>query len=238
MFFDPLYLLLVLLPGMAISGIASWMVRSAFDRYSRVPARSGMTGAQAAQHLLDRAGIHDVEIVPAHGYLSDHYNPMTKQLALSQPVFSQRSIAAIGVATHEAGHAIQHAKGYVPLGLRSAIVPMAQIGSSLGYIVMAIGLALIGSSPLLGKWVVAAGAILFSMILLFQIVTLPVEFNASARAKRLVVEAGIIAADERTGIDRVLNAAALTYVAAAISTLLTLLYYLYRSGLLGGRRDG
>jgi len=230
--FDPLYLILVLLPGLAISGLASWMVRSAFNRYSRVPARSGMTGAQAAQRLLDRAGIHDVRIVPAHGYLSDHYNPLTKELALSQPVYSERSISAIGVATHEAGHAIQHAQGYFPLGLRSAIVPMAQVGSSLGYIVMMIGLFLIGASPIMGKWVVAAGAILFSGMLLFQLVTLPVEFNASSRAKRLVVEAGIVGSDERGGIDRVLNAAALTYVAAAISTLLTLVYFLIRAGLL------
>ncbi len=235
--FDPLYLVLVLLPGLAISGIASWMVRSAFNRYSRVPARSGLTGAQSAQRLLDQAGIHDVNIVPAHGHLSDHYNPANKELALSPSVYGERSIAAIGVATHEAGHAIQHARGYLPLGLRSAIVPMAQVGSSLGYIVMIIGLVLLGASPLLGKWVVAAGAVLFSGMLVFQLVTLPVEFNASARAKRLVVEAGIIGPDERTGIDRVLNAAALTYVAAAISTLLTLLYFLIRAGFLGGRND-
>ncbi len=234
--FDPLYLVLVMLPGMVISGLASWMVRSAFNRYSRVPARSGMTGAQAAQRLLDRAGIHDVRIVSTQGFLSDHYNPSTKQLALSQPVFNERSIAAIGVATHEAGHAIQHAQGYYPLGLRSAIVPLANIGNKLGYLTMTIGLFLIAASPVLGKWVVAAGAIIFSGMLLFQLVTLPVEFNASARAKRLVVEAGIVGADERTGIDRVLNAAALTYVAAAISTLLTLVYFLIRSGLLG-RRD-
>lgn len=233
--FDPLYLLLVLLPGMAISGVASWMVRSAFNRYSNVPARSGMTGAEAAQHLLDRAGIHDVEIVPSQGHLSDHYNPVTKHLALSPAVYSARSIAAIGVATHEAGHAIQHATGYRPLGFRSAIVPMAQIGSSFGYIVMVAGLFLISASPLLGKWVVAAGAILFSIVVLFQIATLPVEFNASARAKRLVVESGIVAPDERTGIDRVLNAAALTYVAAAISSLLTLIYFLYRAGFFQGR---
>ena len=237
--FDPLYFLIVLLPGLAISGMASWMVRSAFNRYSRVPARSGLSGAQAAQRLLDQASIPDVSIVPAHGHLSDHYNPATKELALSQSVYGEHSIAAIGVATHEAGHAIQHARGYMPLGLRSAIVPMAQVGSSLGYIVMSIGLVLIvlGGSPFLGKWVVAAGAVLFSAMLVFQLVTLPVEFNASARAKRLVVEAGIIGPDERIGIDRVLNAAALTYVAAAISTFLTLLYFLIRAGFLRSSDD-
>jgi hypothetical protein len=230
--FDPLYVWLVLIPGFAISGIASWLVRAAFNRYSNVPARSGMTGAEAAQVLLDRAGIGDVRIVPAHGFLSDHYNPLTKELALSEPVFNSRSLAAIGVATHEAGHAIQHARGYVPLAWRSAIVPLAQVGGSLGYLVMFLGLALLTASSL-GQWVVAGGAVLFSATLLFQVVTLPVEFNASARAKQLVVEAGIVGRDERAGIDKVLNAAALTYVAAAISTLLTLIYFLLKSGLLG-----
>lgn len=235
--FDPLYLALVLVPSLAISGLASWAVRSAFNRYSRVPARSGLTGAQAAQRLLDGAGIHDVRIVPTHGYLSDHYNPLSKELALSEAVYSSNSIAAIGVATHEAGHAIQHARGYSPLAWRSAIVPVAQIGSNLGYIVMAIGLAFVYSKPIVGQWIVAAGAVLFSAMLLFQIVTLPVEFNASARAKYLVLETGIISPDEQKGIHAVLNAAAMTYVAAAISTLLTLVYFLLRSGLLGGRDE-
>lgn len=222
------YLLMVVLPGLLISGAASWMVRSAFNKYSRVASRTGYSGAQAAQVLLDRAGIHDVRIVSARGFLSDHYNPAKKELALSEQVYSSRSVAAIGVACHEAGHAIQHDKGYVPLGIRSALVPMAGIGSSIGYMVMAIGVFIHSS-------IVMVGALLFACVLLFQIVTLPVEFDATARAKRLVVEAGIIDSDERAGIDRVLNAAALTYVAAVITTLLTLLYFLMRSGLLGGR---
>jgi Zn-dependent membrane protease YugP len=230
MFFDPKYILMVLLPGLLLSGIASWMVRSAFSRYSKVRSSRGYTGAQAAQILLDQAGIYDVRIVPAHGFLSDHYNPLTKELALSEAVYSSNSVAAIGVATHEAGHAIQHATHYAPLWIRSALVPMASLGSNLGYLVMFVGLFL---SP----FVVLIGAVLFSGVLLFQIVTLPVEFNASSRAKRLVVEAGIVYPEERVGIDRVLNAAALTYVAAAITTLLTLLYYLMRSGLLGGRNN-
>jgi hypothetical protein len=150
-------------------------------------------------------------------------------LALSEGVFSSNSIAAIGVACHEAGHAIQHARHYAPLWARSALVPAAGIGSGIGYMVMIAGLFLRHPG------VVGIGAILFSLVLLFQIVTLPVEFDATARAKRLVVEAGIVDADERVGIDRVLNAAALTYVAAVISTLLTLLYFLMRSGLLGNR---
>ena len=225
-FFDFQYVLMVLLPGLLISGAASWAVKSAFKRYSKVKSMKNYTGAQAAQLLLERAGIHDVQIVSAHGFLSDHYNPGNKTLALSDSVANSTSLAAIGVATHEAGHAIQHATGYLPLGLRSALVPMAGIGSSLGYVMMCLGL-------FMSKYLVIAGAILFSLVLLFQLVTLPVEFNASSRAKQLVLEAGIIYPEERGGIASVLNAAALTYVAAVISTLLTLAYFLVRAGLLG-----
>ena len=226
MFFDPLYLLLVLLPGLALSGWASFRTKSAFDKYSRVRSGTGYTGAQAARIMLDREGLHDVKINRAHGFLSDHYNPMTRSLALSESVYDTPSVAAIGVATHEAGHAIQHAHKYAPLWLRSTLVPTANIGSSLGYIVMVAGLFL---SPTL----VLFGALLFSMVLLFQVVTLPVEFDATARAKELVVAHGIISPYEREGVDKVLNAAALTYLAAAVSTLLTLLYFLMRAGFLG-----
>jgi len=229
MIFDLGYILWVLLPGMLISGLASWRVKAAFKRYSKVGTRRGMTGAQAAQVLLDRAGINDVNIVPTRGYMSDHYNPGSRQLALSESVYASNSIAAIGVACHEAGHAIQHSRSYAPLWVRSALVPAAGIGSGIGYFVM------IGGLFLQAPAVVGIGAVLFSLVLLFQVVTLPVEFDATARAKRLVVEAGIVDADERVGMDRVLNAAALTYVAAVISTLLTLVYFLMRSGLLGGR---
>ena len=232
LFFDPMYLLIVLLPGMAISGVASLMVRSAFNRYSQVRSIRGYTGAQAAHIMLENAGIHDVEIVQTHGHLSDHYNPQTRTLALSNAVYSSSSVAAIGIACHEAGHAIQHAQKYAALGLRSALVPMAGIGSSLGYIVMVAGLFLQRASPM-GTTVVGIGVLIFSAVLLFQLVTLPVEFDATARAKRLAVEAGIVYPEERHGMDRVLNAAALTYVAAVISTLLTILYFLIRSGLLG-----
>ncbi len=235
--FDFYYLLLVIVPGLIISGGASWLVKSAFNKYSNVRSRNGYTGAQAAQILLDNAGIHDVNVVATRGYLSDHYNPVSKELALSEPVYNSTSIAALGVATHEAGHAIQHARGYWPLFARSAIVPVAKIGSTVGFYVMFGGLLLLGASPIVGPWVVALGAILFAGMLVFQLITLPVEYNASARAKRLVVESGIVYAEERTGIDKVLNAAALTYVAAAITTLLTLIYFLWRSGLLGGRSN-
>lgn len=236
MYFDPYYLLLVLLPGMLLSGAASWLVKTRFNKYSQVTTRNGYTGAQAAQKLLDNAGIRDVRVVPARGFLSDHYNPVSKELALSEPVYNSHSVAAVGVATHEAGHAIQHARGYWPMFVRSAIVPLANIGSQFGYLTMFGGLILMSMSPTLGKWVLLAGVALFSMVLLFQVITLPVEFDASNRAKRLVVESGIISDSERVGVDKVLNAAAMTYIAAAISTALTLLYFLMRSGILGGRR--
>jgi Zn-dependent membrane protease YugP len=228
MMFDPMYFA-YMLPALALSLVASFMTRSAFTKYSRVPSARGLTGAQAAKELLNDAGIHDVEIVRHQGMLSDHYNPVTKKLALSEPVYGSNSIAAIGVACHEAGHAIQHARHYSPLWLRSALVPTANIGSSLGYIVMAGGLMFQSQK------VVLLGAMLFSAVLLFQIVTLPVEFDASSRAKKLALERGLVTAQEAPGMAKVLNAAALTYVAAAVSTLLTLLYFLMRAGIIGGR---
>ncbi|MDA0658430.1 MAG: zinc metallopeptidase [Planctomycetota bacterium] len=229
--YDLTYILVVMLPSLAITGLASWMVQAAFRKYSQVGTRRGYTGAQAAQKLLDRAGIHDVRIVAHQGFLSDHYNPVTKQLALSSDVFRGNSIAAIGVATHEAGHAIQHAQAYAPLWLRSALVPTVGIGSQFGLLGIMLGI-------MMGfKALVLIGAVLFGAVLLFQIVTLPVEFDATARAKRLVVEAGIVDADERRGMDRVLNAAALTYVAAVLTSLLTLFYYLMRAGLFNNSRD-
>ena len=230
MIFDPMYFLF-LAPGFALSLWASFRVKRAFKKYSKVPSARGMTGAEAAAELLRGAGITGVRIVPTHGMLSDHYNPINKTLALSESVYRMNSIAAIGVATHEAGHAIQHARNYAPLWLRSLLVPTANIGSGLGYIVMVMGLLFSSTNMIL------VGAVLFSAVLLFQIVTLPVEFNASSRAKVLVVEQGIITRQEREGVDRVLNAAAMTYVAAAVSTLLTLIYFLMRAGFLGGSDD-
>jgi Zn-dependent membrane protease YugP len=229
MIFDPLYLVFFI-PPLLLSMWASFKTRSAFKKYSKVRAMTGLTGAQAAERLMQRAGISDVTVVPTRGYLSDHYNPMTKKLALSESVYGSPSIAAVGVACHEAGHAIQHAKGYKPLALRSLLVPTAKIGSQFGYWGMLIGLFMSSTG------LVLAGAAVFSGVILFQLVTLPVEFDASARAKRLAVEYGVVSSQEREGVDRVLNAAALTYVAAAIASLAQLLYFLMRSGLLGGRR--
>ncbi|HEY2295432.1 MAG TPA: zinc metallopeptidase [Thermoanaerobaculia bacterium] len=228
LFFDPTYLLFIL-PALALSLWASWRTHSAFKKYSRVRTLRGLTGAQAAQEMLRRAGIPDVQVVPTHGFLSDHYNPANRTLALSEATYASNSVAAVGVACHEAGHAIQHAEGYKPLWLRSALVPTASLGSSAGYFVMLGGL-LFHSANL-----VYFGALLFSAVLLFQIVTLPVEFDATARAKRLAVETGVVLPQEREGMDKVLNAAAMTYVAAVVSTLMTLLYYLLRASAMSRR---
>ena len=222
--------LIFMIPALLLSLWASFRTKSAFKKYQKVRTARGMTGAEAAQEMLQRAGIFDVKIVQSQGFLSDHYNPVNKTLALSPPVYGSNSVSAIGVACHEAGHAIQHATKYAPLWLRSALVPMANIGSTLSYIIILAGLLLLQSQT-----TVYFGILLFSAVVLFQIVTLPVEYDASARAKRLAVENGIILPQEREGMDRVLNAAALTYVAAAVSSVMTLLYYLMLAG--GMRRD-
>jgi Zn-dependent membrane protease YugP len=229
MVYDPLYFLFFI-PPLLLSVWASWRTRSAFKKYSKVRAMTGLTGAQAAERLLREADINDVKVVPTRGHLSDHYNPSTRTLALSEGVYGSPSLAAVGVACHEAGHAIQHKEGYGALKLRSLLVPTANLGSKFGYFAMLIGLFIQQTG------LVLAGAVLFSAVILFQLVTLPVEFDASARAKRLAVQYGIVSSQERTGVDSVLNAAALTYVAAAVASLGQLLYFLVRSGLLGGRR--
>lgn len=229
MYFDPLYIALAI-PGLILSLWASFKTKSAFKKYSKVRTARGITGAQAAKMMLDQAGIHDVKIVPHRGYLSDHYNPATKTLALSEPVYGMPSVSAVGVACHEAGHALQHASGYAPLKLRSAIVPMAGIGTNLGIWIFFLGM-------FISQTMALVGIALFSAVVIFQLVTLPVEYDASARAKKLAFSHGIVLEQERKGMAKVLNAAALTYVAAAVSSILTLLYMLMRTGLLGGRDD-
>jgi Zn-dependent membrane protease YugP len=222
--------LIFMIPAILLSLWASFRTKSAFNKYQKVRTARGLTGAQAAHEMLQRAGILDVKIVQTQGFLSDHYNPINKTLALSPPVYQSNSVSAIGVACHEAGHAIQHAEKYAPLWLRSALVPMANIGSSLSYIIILVGLWFLRSPE-----TIYFGCLLFSAVVLFQIVTLPVEYDASARAKRLAVENGIILPQEQEGMNRVLNAAALTYVAAAVSSIMTLLYYLTLAG--GMRRN-
>jgi Zn-dependent membrane protease YugP len=228
MFFDPLYLLFML-PGLALSLWASFKVKSTFREYAQVRARSGLSGAEAARELMRQKGIHDVKVEQAQGFLSDHYNPWSKELRLSPDVYNGRSLAALGVAAHEAGHAIQHATGYGPLKFRSLIVGPAQFGSSIGGYMAAIGIAL-GAAKL--AWV---GVILFSAMVVFTLVTLPVEFNASSRAVAVLEQSGMIAPSERAGTKAVLNAAAMTYVAAAIGAIMQLLYFVLR--LTGGSRD-
>lgn len=240
MFFDPLYLL-VLLPVMILSGIASATVKSTFGKYSRVRTSTGMTGAQAAERMLHRAGVTDVRIEQVSGFLSDHYDPRSKVLRLSPEVYGESSIAAVGVACHEAGHALQHAQGYAPLMLRSALVPITQFGSNFGIFIAIAGMILAGLgfiAPETGYYVTWAGIILFGTAFVFAVVTLPVEWDASARAKKQLAVCGAVTSQaEIDAAGRVLNAAFMTYVAGAISALLTLLYYLYRFGLIGGRRD-
>jgi Zn-dependent membrane protease YugP len=230
MFFDPLYLLFAL-PGLALSLWAQFKVKSTFQKYSEVPARSGMTGAQAAAELIRQRGVTGVRIEPTHGFLSDHYDPFHRVLRLSEDVYHGRSLAALGVAAHEAGHAIQHANAYGPLKFRSLLVKPASIGSNFGVILASLGLMLQASSLIL------LGIILFSAAVLFTLVTLPVEFDASRRAVVALEELRIVTPAEVTGAKRVLDAAALTYVAAAITAILQLLYFLMRAGLLGGRRE-
>jgi uncharacterized protein len=230
MFFDPLYLLFAL-PGLALSLWAQFKVKSTFKKFSEVPARSGMTGARAAAELIRQRGVSGVRIEPTHGFLSDHYDPFQRVLRLSEDVYHGRSLAALGVAAHEAGHAIQHAQSYGPLKFRSLLVKPASIGSNFGVILASIGLALQASS------LTTIGIILFSAAVLFTLVTLPVEFDASKRAVVALRELGIVTPAEAPGAAAVLNAAALTYVAAAITAILQLLYFLMRAGLLGGRRE-
>ena len=225
-YFDPTYILLVI--GMVLSLAASARVKSTFAIYNRVRSASGLTGAEAASRILHMAGITDVSVVPIAGSLTDHYDPRTRQVALSQDVYDRTSVAAIGVAAHECGHAIQHATNYAPLEMRSAIVPAANIGSSLSWPLFLIGL-FAGIRPL-----VTAGIVLFSLAVLFQLVTLPVEVNASARALKMLQSTGILGADETKGARKVLTAAAMTYVAALAASILQLLRLVI---LAGGRRD-
>jgi uncharacterized protein len=230
MFFDPYYLLFVA-PGFILALIATVLTRSTFARYSSVQSRSGLTGAEAARRLLDSQGIANVSVEQVGGFLSDHYDPSSQTLRLSPAVYSSTSLAAIGVACHESGHAMQHATGYAWLGMRSALVPATQFGSGGSYLFILLGMFF--HHPML----ILIGALLFSVVVAFSLITLPVEWDASARAKRLMVSAGIVSYQEQEDAARVLNAAFMTYVASALTALLTLLYYLYRAGLIGGRRN-
>lgn len=223
--FDRTYLLLII--GMVLSLMASAKLKSTFSVYRKVRSASGLTGAETAQRILRSAGIYDVQVVPIQGSLTDHYDPQKKILGLSQDVYGQTSLAAVGVAAHECGHAIQHSNNYALLNLRSAIVPAANIGANISWPLFLAGL-IFSIRPLL-----TLGILLFSLAVLFQLVTLPVEINASSRALRMLQTTGILSPDENRGARKVLTAAALTYVAALASSILQLL----RLIILAGGRD-
>lgn len=227
--FDGTYVLIIL--AFLISALVSAKMNATFSKYSKVRSYCGMTGAQAAQRILSSAGIYDVRIEHVSGKLTDHYDPSNKVLRLSDAVYGNTSIAAIGVAAHECGHAVQHARNYVPLSVRSAIVPVANFGSQLSWPLFLAGL-IFSFRPLL-----MIGILLFCAALLFQIVTLPVEFNASVRALRMLDETGIMGRQEIRGTKKVLRAAAMTYVAAVIGSLLQLLRLLILSGAFRKRDD-
>lgn len=229
-YFDPTYILIII--AAIISLIAQWRVNSAFSKYSRVASMSGMTGAQAARMILQSNGINDVSVQRISGKLTDHYNPSTKVLNLSESVYGSTSVAAIGVAAHECGHAIQHARGYFQLSLRTALVPVANIGSQLSWVFIIVGAILSFNQTL-----ITIGIIMFSAAVLFQLVTLPVEFNASARALEQLESNGILYRDEVSQTRKVLSAAALTYVAAAATAILQLLRLIILFGGRGRRDD-
>ena len=226
MYYDPTMILALI--GLVLTIIASSRVNATFAKYNKVRCMAGLTGAQAAEKVLHMAGIYDVRIEHVSGSLTDHYDPRDKVLRLSDSTYGSTSVAAVCVAAHECGHAIQHATNYAPLEMRSAIVPAANLGSSLSWPLFLIGL-FAGIQPL-----VTAGIVLFSLAVLFQLVTLPVEVNASSRALKMLQSTGILESDEAKGARSVLTAAAMTYVAALAGSILQLLRLII---LAGGRRD-
>ena len=226
-YYDWTYLLVVI--GALICIAASGRVTRVFSQYSRVRSRTGLTGREAAEQILRRNGIYDVQVIHIPGNLTDHYNPSKKTLGLSDTVYNSASVAAVGVAAHECGHAVQHATGYAPLQIRGALVPAANIGSMAAWPLIIIGLFLNGETAVV---LINLGILLFSAAVLFQIVTLPVEFNASNRAVKVLESSGMLYPDEVDSVKRVLGAAALTYVASAASMILQLL----RLIIIGGRK--
>ena len=230
MYFDPTYVLVLI--GVVICMIASAKMNSTFNKYSRVRSHSGMTGREAAETILRRAGIYDVRVERISGNLTDHYDPRGKVLRLSDATYGQTSVAAVGVAAHECGHAIQHQVGYAPLQIRGALVPAANFGSTIAWPLILLGLFF---NSQMSQVLLNLGILAFSLAVLFQIITLPVEFNASSRALKMLESTGILSHEENKGAKKVLTAAALTYVAALASSILQLLRLIILSG--GRRRD-
>jgi len=230
---DPMYLVYVV-PAMLLGLIAQGMVKSAYARAGKIPASSGLSGAETAQRILNAYGISDVAIEPAGGFLGDHYDPKKKVLRLSKEVYQGRSLASLGIAAHEVGHAIQDAQDYSPLVIRNGLVPMASLGSRLSVGLVIVGLILSYMQMTFGRPVAVAGLGLFGVVVLFQLVNLPVEFNASSRARAILLDQSMVTAQEDRIVGKVLNAAALTYVAATITAIMTMLYY---ASLVFGRRN-
>jgi len=229
-FFDPMYLIFMI-PAFVLMGFASWYVRHAYSKWSQIRASSGLTGHMAAQRLISTGNMYGVQVQGTAGQLTDHYDPRNKTLYLSPGVADSPSVASVAIAAHELGHAMQDAEDYFPMKIRSGLVPIVSIGSNLGWILIIVGLML--RSPNLA-WI---GVIVFSGGALFALATLPVEFNASARAKELLYSTGIIQTEEeQRGVNQVLNAAALTYVAGLVTAVMQLLYYVFLIGGMGGRR--
>jgi len=228
--FDPLYFVF-LAPGLLLSAWASWKVHHAYAQGQEFAASSGVSGAETAHEILARHGMGPVRIEMAEGFLSDHYDPVHKVLRLSPDVYEGRSLAALGIAAHEAGHALQDASGYPLLKLRNGIVPLAAWGGNLSWILIFAGFLLSSLN------LIMAGIIAFSMTVVFQLVNLPVEFDASRRAREVLGALGLITPREEPVVRSVLSAAALTYVAATLTSVLTLVYYLYRAGVFGSRSE-
>ena len=228
-FWDPT--MIILIPAVILSLYAQMKINSTYHQYSQVGSRKGMTGADVARYILNKNGLYDVPIERVQGQLTDHYDPRSRVVRLSAGVYDSTSIAALGVAAHEVGHAVQHDSGYMPLYIRNTVIPVTQIGSYVSIPLLILGL-LMGSPAL-----VELGILLFAAIVIFQLVTLPVEFNASRRAVAVLGDDAILTQDELSGTKKVLQAAALTYVAAALMAVLQLVRLLLISGILGGRDD-
>jgi len=235
LYFDPMYLLFVA-PAILLALWAQYRVKSTYAAATEEPSPHGMTGAEAARRILDSNGLQHVNIERVEGFLSDHYDPREEVLRLSPDVYDGRNLAAVGIAAHEAGHAIQKARHYGPLAIRNGLVPLAATGGQISMLLIMVGFALMYASHM-GRTVLLAGIGLFAVTVLFQIVNLPVEFDASRRAKAVLVESGMISRDELQPVERVLSAAAMTYVAATLTAVMQLIYFLWRAGLLGGRRS-
>lgn len=218
------YWLILVLPAFLIGLWAQMRMQAAFAHASRIRSRRGLRGADVAQAILKSEGIDGVEVEPAHGFLSDHYHPTLKKLRLSEPVYGSDSLAAVGVAAHEVGHAIQDARGYLPLQMRSTLVPLCQLGSWVGQFAVIGGLILMYTAPALGKTVLLWGILGYVAVFLFTLITVPVEYDASRRAMNVLVDRGLLSAEELPEVKKVLGAAALTYVASAVSVLASLLH--------------